>query len=123
MKACAIMSPKIIGIICTFTVILISGCNRDLYVRDTQSMPVSQANISVQYYSIGGSTSCSKTNEEGYVSVPEPGFLGIETITISKSGYETLTLHSRRDPYIAVLLTKDEAASVKHDNSLKSILP
>ncbi len=81
-----------------------AGCTTNLYVRDVHSKPVVNADVMVIRYSLTGMPA-AKTNENGMTKIPW-GLPDIESITVSKDGYNGTTLffpELENEPYIVVL--------------------
>jgi hypothetical protein len=97
-----------------FVVLTLCGCGRDIHVRDVQSYPVSQADISVTYYSVTYDNKI-KTDGNGYCAIPKPAFLTIESVTVSKPGYQTVILRRPQKPYIAVLVPEEIKLPLKKE--------
>jgi hypothetical protein len=74
-----------------------------VYVLDSDRLPIISAKITCQQYSVGGWYDCGKTNLDGscriWLKIP-----GIESITVSKAGYETGTFPAKNGEIVNVTL-------------------
>jgi len=94
------------NILITISILFLTGCATDLYVRDIHCKPVKNAQVQPFYYSVAVNET-RLTDENGYVDISSFP-LTPEGVKVVKKGYRTVIINQLeqigKPPYIIVLI-------------------